>query len=238
MMVTVGALWVSYTRTLLVGAIAVFVVVLGVRVFKARQVGQALRRAVAVVALVAVFGGVATVALPAQSQYFLKRIGMTTSSGSVVGDQNLQNRMGKLQRTYTWIGSESHLLGQGFVTTAQEPTAADIPWMSADLVWVPVLYRLGLAGVATVLLLYVVSGWRALRMSLSGEGEAEFLAFVLLGALVGVLIESLTSFGFLSPTRYPMGFWLFAFLAAEACRRRAERALALPVTREEPHAVA
>ncbi len=52
------------------------------------------------------------------------------------------------------------------------------------------------------------------------------------------LIESLTSFGFLSPTRYPMGFWLFAFLAAEACRRRAERALALPVTREEPHAVA
>jgi len=64
------------------------------------------------------------------------------------------------------------------------------------------------------------------------------MPLVLLGALVGVLIESLTSFGFLSPTRYPMGFWLFAFLAAEACRRRAERALALPVTREEPHAVA
>ncbi len=100
-------------------------------------------------------------ALPVQSQYFLKRIVKTTRSGSVVADQNLQNRMGKLQRTYAWIGSESHALGQGFVTVEQEPTAADILWMSADLVWVPVLYRLGLIGVATVLLLYVVSGWRA-----------------------------------------------------------------------------
>ena len=238
MMVTLAAVWVSYTRMLLVATIAVFVVVLGVRVFKARQVGQALRRAVAVLALVAVFGAVAYVALPVQSQYFLMRIVKTTRGGTVVADENLQNRMGKLQRTYLWIGSESHALGQGFVTVEQEPTAADILWMRADLVWVPVLYRMGLIGVATVLLIYAVAGWRALRMSLSGEGDAEFLAIVLLGTVVGTLIEGMTAFGFLSPTRYPMGFWLFAFLAAEACRRRAERALALPVTREEPHAVA
>jgi hypothetical protein len=227
MIVTLAALWVSYTRSLLLIAVAVFFVVLGVRLLKARQAGRAVRRALAIVAIVGVFGVVAFASLPVQSRYFVSRITATTQTGSVVGDTNLQNRMEKLRRVYAWIAPESHVLGQGYVTAGQEPTAKDIEWMSADLVWVPVLYHLGVLGVAAVLLLYGAAGWRALSMSLSGDEEAEFVALVLLGALAGTLIESLFSVSFLNAARYPMGLWLFALLGAEACRRRVESAAQL-----------
>lgn len=222
MIITLAALWVSYTRSLLLIAVAVFLVVLGVRLLKARQAGRAVRRALAIVTIVVVFGVVAFAALPVQSRYFVSRIAETTRTGSAAGDTNVQNRVNKLRRVYTWIGSESHVLGQGYVTIGQEPTSKDIEWMSADLVWVPILYRMGLLGVVVVVLLYGAAGWRAFRMSLSGHGEAEFLALVVFGTLVGALLESLVSFSFLNDARYPMGLWLFALLAAEACRRRAE----------------
>lgn len=238
MIVTLAALWVSYTRTLLASALVVLFVVLGVRLLKSHQAERVIRRTLAITTIVVVFGVVVFAVLPAQSRYFVSRIDMTTRTGSVAGDPNVQNRMNKMRRVYAWIGPESHVLGQGFVTPAQQPTAGDIQWMSADMVWVPVLYRLGLLGVVALVLLYGATGWRALHLSLSEGGEAEFLALVIFGALVGGLLESLTSFSFLNPRQYPMGFWLFALLAAEACRRRAERTLRSPAANDEEHAVA
>jgi O-antigen ligase len=94
--------------------------------------------------------------------------------------------------------------------------------MSSDLVWVPVFYRFGLLGVALVVLLYATMGWRATRLGLSGDGDSEFLALILLGVVVGTFLEGFVSWTFLNPARYPMGFWLFALVAAEACRRRSE----------------
>jgi O-antigen ligase len=223
-LVTLAALWISYTRSLLVIAIVESAVVLGVRLLKVRQAGLAVRRAVVIAAIVLLFAGVAFVALPVQSRYLASRIAMTTASGNVTSDANLQNRQRKMDRVYVWIGSESHLLGQGFVSPAQNPPAADVEWMSADLVWLPVLYRLGLLGLALVAVLFAAFAWRALVLSISGDGDDEFLALVVVGTLAGVFLEGFVSWTFLNPARYPMGLWLFALLAAEACRRRAERA--------------
>lgn len=220
--VTLSALWISYTRSLLVIAVAEVVIVLGVRLLKARQAGLAIRRALLLGAIVLLFVGAAFLVVPVQSQYLLSRIGMATASGSVVADANLQNRQHKMERIYSWIGSESHLLGQGFASPVQNPPAGDVEWMSADLVWVPVLYRLGLIGLAGVVALFAAAAWRALSLSITGDGEAEFLGLVFLGALVGVFLEGFVSWTVLNPARYPMGLWLFALLAAEACRRREE----------------
>lgn len=221
-LVTLAALWVSYTRSLLAIAVFEVAVVLGVRLLKRRQAGLAVRRALLIGGIVLLFAGVAFVALPVQSRYLASRIGMATASGSIVQDANLQNRQRKMHRIYTWIGSESHLLGQGFVSPAQNPPAADVEWMSADLVWVPLLYRLGLLGVALVVALFAAAVWRALRLSVSGAGEGEFLALVALGAIAGMFLDGFVSWTFLNPARYPLGLWLFALLAAEACRRRQE----------------
>ena len=223
-LVTLAALWVSYTRSLLVIAVAELVVVLGVRLLKARQAHLVVRRVATLAAVVLVLGVVAYTALPVQSQYFLSRIGMATSSGSVTGDPNLQNRLDKMKRVYAWIGAEGRYVGDGFTAPSQDATVSSVQLMSSDLVWVPVLFRFGLTGVALVVLLYAAMSWRALRLSLSGDGDAEFLALVLLGVAVGTFLEGFVSWTFFNPVRYPLGLWVFAFVAAEACRRRGELA--------------
>ena len=222
MIVTLGALWVSYTRSLLLIAAAELVAILCVRLLKARQAGMVIKRVVAIVLIVVVLGVVVLVALPVQSQYFFSRIGMATSSGSLTSDPNMQNRANKMRTIYKWIADESHAFGQGFVTAGQDPAAASVDVMASDLVWVPVLYRFGVLGVVVVALLYVTAAWQSLRLSLGGAGEAEFMALLLLGLIVGLFLEGFVSWTFLNPARYPMGFWFLALLAAETCRRRAE----------------
>jgi hypothetical protein len=221
LVVNLAALWVSYTRGLIVIAAVELVVVLGVRILKSHQAGRAVRRALTIGAIVVVVGTVAFVALPTESRYFASRIAQTNETGAVTGDRNMQNRSRKMQRIYSAISAESVVLGQGYAAPGQEATADDIYWMSADVVWVPVLYRLGLLGVAGFIIVYGLCGWRALRLSLRGSGDAEFLALVILAALVGQLLNGMTSWTVLDPARYPMGLWLFAVLAAETCRRRA-----------------
>ena len=228
LIVTLAALWVSYTRSLLAIAAVELLAILLVRLSKSHQAGMAIKRGLSIVAILVVLGGVAFVALPAQSGYFLSRIHMATGSGSVTGDPNLQNRIDKLRTVWGWIGPEGHFTGQGFATASQDPPGANIPWMASDLVWVPWLYRLGLVGVALLVALYALAGWRMLDLAVTGADDAEFLALVLFGALVGSFLESAVSWTLLNPDRYAMGLWAFALVAAEACRRRAESVASLP----------
>lgn len=223
LVVTLAALWVSYTRSLLVIALVEFAAILLVRLLKAHQAALAIKRALSILAIVVVLVAVAFVALPTQSHYFQSRIQMATESGSVGGDPNLGSRINKLRIVWGWIGPQGHVIGQGFATVEQDPPGADIPWMAADLLWVPWLYRLGLVGVALLFALYASASWRMLRLAVGAVGDAEFLALVLFGVLAGTFLESAMSWTLLNPNRYAMGLWVFAFAIAEACRRRAQR---------------
>jgi len=221
LVVSLGALWISYTRSLLLIAVAELVAVLGVRLLKQRQAGLVVRRAAGLLAVVLVVGAVVISLLPVQSGYVLSRFSQASSSGGLVSDPNMQNRERKLSTTLAWIGGGSRLLGEGLVSAAEDPHAADVEWMSADLVWVPVLFRFGLLGVAVVAAVYVSAAWRATRLALSGAGEAELMALILLGLVVGLFLEGFVSWTFLNSSRYPLGLWFLALLAAEAHRRRA-----------------
>ena len=63
-LVTLAALWVSYTRSLLVIAVAELLVVLGVRLLKAQQAHLVVRRVGTLAAIVLALGLVAYTALP------------------------------------------------------------------------------------------------------------------------------------------------------------------------------
>jgi len=228
--VTVAALWVSYTRSLLLIAVVEVAVVLGLRLLRGREAGWVLRRALAVASLVAVFAVLAWTLLPVQSRYLAARVESTAAAGSVLGDTNLQNRARKLTTTLAWVRPEGVALGQGFVNAAQEPRAGDIEWMSADLVWVPVLYRLGLLGVAAVAALFAAALWRAAALALrpppraaagAATAAADQLSLVLAALIAGLALEGFVSWTFLNPERTPLGFWWLALLVAEAARRRA-----------------
>lgn len=237
--VTLAALWVSYTRSLLLIAAVEAAVVLALRLLRGRGAGWVLRRALAVVGVVAVFAVLAWTLLPVQSRYLAARVESTTAAGSVLADTNLQNRARKLATTLSWVRDESVILGQGYVNAAQEPHAGDIEWMSADLVWVPVLYRLGLLGVAAVAALFAAALWRGAALALrppprAGDAAAVptaaldaagLLPLVLTAVVAGLVLEGFVSWTFLNPERTPLGLWWLALLVAEAARRRAGEAV-------------
>lgn len=222
--VNIAAIWVSYTRSLLIIAVVEIALVLGMRMLKAHAAAHALRRGVAVLGVLLVFAGLAFVFLPTETSYLLSRFEGISAAGGVSDEPNLKNRQNKVAVIYDWIEPKSALLGVGFVSPQQNGHVARAEGMTADLVWVIMLFRFGLAGAAVTVLLYATGCWRALRLSATGMGAAEVLGLILLAVITGSLLEGFVSWVFVNPDRYPLGLWAFALLSAEAQRRRAEAA--------------
>jgi hypothetical protein len=227
LVVTLGAVWVSYTRSLLLIAVIEIIVVLAVRLLKARQAWPALKRGLQLAGLIALLAALAFALLPTQSDYLLSRLHAATSGGGPTHDVNVQSRVSSARTAYRYLGSDGHLFGAGFVSAGQNPQVSEIDVLASDLVWVPTVYRLGLLGVVVLVALFATAGWRAASLSLTGDGDAEFLSIVLLGVIIGVFLQGFVSWTILDPERSPLALWFLALLAAETCRRRQERRLAI-----------
>lgn len=219
--VTLAAIWVSYTRALILVVIVEIVVILAVRLLKQRDAWPAARRVLQIVLLVGVFVGAAVVLLPTQTAYLLSRIEETRSSGSALKDNNLQYRLLWWRTTNEWIGDD-RVLGMGFPSAAQDARATRVSQMAADVVWVPTVWNLGLVGVVGLAGLFAAFGWRAATLSLASEGDAAFLSVVFLGVVVGVFLLGFVEWTIFDPWHTPMALSFFALLSAERCRQRAE----------------
>ena len=101
--VTLAAIWVSYTRALILVVIVEIVVILAVRLLKHRDAWPAAKRVLQIVLLVGVFVGAAVALLPTQSAYLFSRIEETRSSGSALEDNNLQYRLIWWRTTNEWM---------------------------------------------------------------------------------------------------------------------------------------
>jgi O-antigen ligase len=226
LIVTLAAVWVSYTRSLLVIAFVEIAVVLGLRLVKAREAWPALKRAGQIVAVVAVCAVAAFALLPTQSDYLLSRLRQAVSGGGPTHATNVVTRINEERATYRFISSQDPWLGAGFTSTSQDPHLGQVEGMASDLVWVSTLYRLGLLGVIAVVCLFVAAAWRAGRLSLSAGGEAEMLSIVLCAVVVGLFLQGFVSWTLLDPERTPVALWFLAALAGETWRRRREAAAA------------
>jgi hypothetical protein len=102
--------------------------------------------------------------------------------------------------------------------------AAQVNTYTADTTWVGVIYWTGLVGVLLIGALFVCYGLRALGLFLhSQEPGSAFLGLVLFAMVIAMFITSFFSWTFLNSFTYPMGFWLFAFIAGEASKRPVSR---------------
>jgi hypothetical protein len=222
LIVTLAAIWVSYTRALLLVVMVEIAVILAVRLLKRRDAWPAAKRFLQIALLVGVFVGAAGALMPTQSAYLFSRLEEAQSRGSVLADNNLQYRLIWWRTTSDWIGDDHRLLGMGFPSVAQDARVARVSEMAADTVWVPTVWSLGLIGVAGLAGLFVAFGWRATSLSLTSEGDAAFLSIVLLGVVVGVFLLGFVEWTIFDPWHTPMALSFFALLAAERCRQRAE----------------
>lgn len=217
-LITFVALWVSYTRSLIVIGVAELVVVLAVRAVKKEQSFAAYRRLIAVGLAVLVVAAGVRILFPAQTSFFASRFGEAFASRTVTSEGNLSTRLSFFDRASARAASVDPLFGAGFPSPSQDALAGQIPEWTADTVWAGVVYHFGAGGLGLFVALFVMYGWRALKMAMSRDEGTEFMGLVWLCVTVGTFIEGFVSSTFLTDWRYVMGLWFVAFLAGEASR--------------------
>jgi len=218
--INILAILVSYTRTMLLMAVVAGLTVVVVRLLRRRQAGLAVKRVAALSFVAVVVGLIAVTFLPTQVEYFGERIARATTD--ITADPSYA-RVNRLRIVYAQVKSTDAVLGKGFVSEAQDSTVAPMKRSSADGDWLPILYRLGIAGVVLFALLFLLYCARAFRLALHGSGDSEFLGLVWLTFLVTLFIGGLAGWNIMEPNRIVMGLWPFAFLAAQAGRARGEQ---------------
>jgi hypothetical protein len=214
LIVNIVAIWLSYTRSWLLVALLVFAAVLLVRLLKARQMHLAVRRLGAVVLLGVVVGAGVMLVLPTQSGYFISRLNATQAPGGLSTEGSFSTRRTFIAATYRHVSDTDGLLGVGFADSSQDARLSAVARWSADTLWVPVVYRLGLVGVGLFIAVFVAYLARALLTALRSSGDVEYLALVWLGVIAGTMMETFVSWSVANPNRFPLGLWAFAFLAA------------------------
>jgi hypothetical protein len=214
LIVNVVAIWLSYTRSWLLVALVVLGVVLFVRLIKARQTRLALRRLGGIVLLVVVVGAAMLMLLPTQSSYFISRLSATQGAGGLASESSFAARRSFIAATYRHASDTDSLLGVGFASPAQDAELGAVERWSADTLWVPVVYRLGLVGVALFVAVFFAYLGRAALTALRCTGDCEYLGLVWLGVIAGTMMGTFVSWSVVNPNRFPLGLWPFAFLAA------------------------
>jgi len=219
LLITVIGIWVSYTRSLLIVAVAALLLTLLAWQLKRPAAGRLLKRAlgIAVVGL-ALFWGFATF-IPTQTHYFEERLaGLQPNPTTGTQDSSFIYRSQFLASTVAIVERSDVAFGVGFPPPADAPSTAQVEVWGADMAWILVVYRLGIAGVLVFVAMFIGFGARAFRLFMSGTGDREYLGLVFLAAIIASALLTGSSCGFMQPAVLPIGLWLFAFVAAEARR--------------------
>lgn len=215
--VNILAIMVSYTRTLLIAAAVAVVLAVVVRELRHGDAGRVLRRGLTIVGSVAAVVVVFAVVRPIQFRYLVSRLNdvVTANGASDIG--NLQVRAMHWSAVERVVSRIDPLLGLGFPAPGSNPVDSSIYLWTWDNTWLPVLYHFGIAGLVVLGLLMLSFGVRALRLALSEREELRYFGSMFVITITMTAIMTLWGPTFMDPI-ITLGFWAFAFVAAEATR--------------------
>ena len=230
--VTLLAVLVSYTRTLLVAAVAGVVIAVVARELSKPEASRFVRRAGTIVVVTVVVVVLSTAVWPAQTGFFFSRFSEFTSGG-VAQVGNWQTRSERWDLTKSVVDKSDALFGLGFPRPGSNRVDSSMYRYSADMAWLPIFYRFGYAGL--VLIGLALGGFmlRALRLSLRPPEERRHLALTYFITIALTVIMGFQMWTFMNPRLYPMGLMVLALVAAEALRP-AEEPEAAPALAERP----
>jgi hypothetical protein len=215
--ITLMAILVSLTRTLLLAAIAGVVIALVVRELTRPEFGRFARRtgvlALAILALMVGFSRIS----PAYWSVLVARLGeFTSGQGSQV--QNWHLRMLHWSMVEKVVAKGDLLLGLGFTTTGTSTVNPNYVHWTADMTWLPILYMFGFAGLVLFGLLVAGFMLRTFSLSLRPPELRRELCLTYFITLALTVIMAFQMWTFMQPSVYAMGLWIFAFAAVEALR--------------------
>ena len=219
--ITLVAILVSLTRTMLVAAAVALVIAIIARELTRPDFSRVARRAGGVV-----LGGAMVViafrmVAPFYWRYLLKRFGEFTS-GSGVQVQNWHVRAIHWDAVERVVAKSSLLFGVGFPQPASNPVDSHVYLWSSDMTWLPIMYRFGFVGLILIGLLFAGFIARALWSSFRPPELHRELALTYFITLVLTVIMGFQDWTFMSPLAYPLGLLIFALMAVEALRPAAQ----------------
>lgn len=217
--ITMLSVLVSYTRTLLIAAVAGLVIAIVARELSKPEAGRFLRRAGAIVLCVIATLVLFSMVRPVQYRFLLTRFAELGSGGGVAQVHNWQIRTTRWTVTTGVVAKEDLLLGLGFPQHVSNPVEPHLFYWTSDMTWVPILYRFGYAGLALFGLLLGGFMWRALVLSLKPPEARRELTLAYFITLALTVIMTFQQWTFMEPRIYPMGLWILALVASEALRR-------------------
>lgn len=213
--INILAIFISYTRSFLIIALLVIVVYFLLTGYKNKDIGKIIKNvAIVGVAGLALFIGI-SIFLPASKNYFVDRFSeLDNNSADDAQSNTLIYRFEQTSDVINRIDKDKVLIGHGPITEIQLPFVAMMRSTTADMAWTGVAFRWGYVGLALFALLFVGALLKAFFLFLKTEGIISQLALVMLLVIFSQIVESFTSWTFMAPNRFAMGFWYFAILSA------------------------
>lgn len=226
--ITLLAILVSLTRTLVVAALVGLVIAIIARELARPEFSRAARRAGAIVlsAVLVVLGF--RVISPAYWGFLLKRFSEFTSGGGGPQVSNWQVRVIHWDAVEKVVAKGDLVFGLGFPKPGSNPVDAHVFLWSSDMAWLPIMYKFGFVGLILFGLLLGGFMARALWLSLRPPELRRDLSLVYFITIALTVIMGFQMWTIMQPSNYPMGLWILAFVTAETLRP-AELADSLPV---------
>ena len=147
LVITALSVWVSYTRTLLLVVLVAVVVALLARELHRPDLARFLRRAIGIGAVGIIMLSVVMAALPTESRFFGQRIGELSAAASGGDVANWTARMDHFMSTGKTVARRTSSSAPASHPHLRRQAEQAYRW-SADMAWIAVVYRFGLAGMA------------------------------------------------------------------------------------------
>jgi hypothetical protein len=221
--ITMMAVLLSYTRTLLIAAVVALVIAIVVRELKNPNAGRLVRRTVTIIGSAVAVVVALLIVRPVQFQYLLSRFAEFTSGTSPGDIRNWATRADRYDQVWHLISKQDAFFGLGYPPAGSNPVGSLITQWLWDSTWIPILYHFGLIGVVLVGAVLVGFALRSLRFTFGVSEDRRYLGMVFVITLAVTAIMTMWGPTFLNPI-VTMGLWLPAFIAAEAFRPSLEEA--------------
>lgn len=213
LVINILAIFVTYTRSLLITSVISFLIFFVLRGIKQKKLDSAIKSILTFSVIVLITFLCVSKFLPNQTEYFKERFLELTNQKSPNEEDNLTVRLNNTSYIISKMDRDSKMFGMGPVTEKELPLVSDEYLATSDMVWTGVIFRWGFVGLALFILIYLYSGIISFKKYFQSQGLISDLFLFILIFIISQIIESFFSWTFLSRHGFATGLWYFAMLS-------------------------
>jgi O-antigen ligase len=211
--INILAIFVTYTRSLLMSCIFFFLIYFILNGIKQKRLDIIAKNILifSVIGLIAFFS--VSKFLPNETTYFKERFAELPEQRSTGEEDNLTFRFNNTSSIISRMDQESKMFGMGPVTEKELPLVSEEYLATSDMVWTGVIFRWGFVGLVLFIIIYLYAGLISFKKYFQTKGPISDLFLFILIFICSQVIESFFSWTFLSRHGFATGLWYFAMLS-------------------------